>query len=91
MNGRESAVGTHRAYQARAARVNQNCHKLRCKKKELWIFRHILWKTVRQTFDSTLHPHDWAQELDRPPAERHSAGDRTWMTRLAIISRVFAP
>jgi hypothetical protein len=46
MNGRESAVGTHPAYQAPAAKVNRNRSELRCKKKELWIFHHILWKTA---------------------------------------------
>ncbi len=45
MNGRESAVGTYRTYQLHAVKVNQNRHKLRCKKKELWIFHQILWKT----------------------------------------------
>jgi hypothetical protein len=48
MNGRESAVGTLPGYQAPTAKVNQNRRKLRCKKKELWIFHHILWKTGRK-------------------------------------------
>ncbi|HET7880437.1 MAG TPA: hypothetical protein VFL55_06090 [Acetobacteraceae bacterium] len=47
MNGRESAVGTLPAYQVPAAKVNWNHGKLRCKKKELWIFHHLLWKTAR--------------------------------------------
>ena len=49
MNGRESAVGTHLAYQAHGMTVNQNCHELRCKKKELGIFRHILWRNLWAT------------------------------------------
>jgi hypothetical protein len=48
MNGCESAVGTHPAYQAGTAKVNRNQRKLRCKKKELWIFDHFLWKTSIQ-------------------------------------------
>jgi len=54
MNGRESAVGTYLAYQARGVMVNQNCRELRCKKKELWIFHHILWKTGRKPSTRTL-------------------------------------
>ncbi len=49
MNGRESGVGTGRAYQADAVRVNQNCQKLRCKKKDLWTIRQMLWKTLWKT------------------------------------------
>jgi len=46
MNGRESAVGTYSAYQLRGVTVNRNRYRLRCKKKELWIFRNILWKIL---------------------------------------------
>jgi hypothetical protein len=46
MNGRESAVGTYPGYQARGVTVNRNCDRLRCKKKELWIFHNILWKNL---------------------------------------------
>jgi hypothetical protein len=46
MNGRESAVGTYSGYQVRGVTVNRNCDRLRCKKKELWIFRDILWKSL---------------------------------------------
>lgn len=57
MKGRESAVGTYLAYQASAMMVNQNCRKLRCKKKELWIFYHILWKTRDSLVESALSPY----------------------------------
>jgi hypothetical protein len=46
MNGRESAVGTYPGYQVRGVTVNRNCDRLRCKKKELWIFHNILWKNL---------------------------------------------
>jgi hypothetical protein len=49
MNGRESGVGTERAYQADAVRVNQNRQKLRFKKKGLWTICQMLWKTLRKT------------------------------------------
>jgi hypothetical protein len=76
MNGRESGDGTYPTYQLRASEVNRNRRKLRCKKNDLWIFRQTLWTTR------------WmlrvAMRLDQ-------AGDSTWITRLAIMSRVFAP
>jgi hypothetical protein len=46
MKGCESAVGTYLAYQARAAEVNRNRREIRSKKKELWIFRSILWRKL---------------------------------------------
>jgi hypothetical protein len=46
MNGCESAVGTHSAYQACDVKVNRNRRKLRFKKKELWIFHNLLWTTA---------------------------------------------
>jgi hypothetical protein len=46
MNGRESAVGTYPGYQVRGVTVNRNRDRLRCKKKELWIFRDILWTSL---------------------------------------------
>jgi hypothetical protein len=46
MNGRESGVGTDRAYQADAVRVNQNRQKLRFKENDLWTIRQMLWKTL---------------------------------------------
>ncbi len=89
MNGRELAVGTHLAYQVRGVTVNRNRHELRCKKKELGIFRNILWRNL------------WAAKSplrilgDSSPAKQGrgsvQAGARTWMTRFATISRVFAP
>ena len=63
---------------AEAPRVNQNCQRLRCKKNELWIIHQALWKSCLRA------------PPDRRIALRHP-GDSTWMTRLAIMSRVLAP
>jgi hypothetical protein len=46
MKGCDSGVDTYLAYQASAAQVNRNCREIRCNKKELWIFRNILWRKL---------------------------------------------
>jgi hypothetical protein len=92
MNGRESAVGTYSAYQQHGVMVNRNRHRFRCKKKELWILCNILWKILwaanRRLPIPGCGP---APTLPRCAGEGDfgHAGDSTWMTRLAIISRVF--
>jgi len=71
MNGRESAVGTYLAYQARGVMVNQNSRELRCKKKELWIFHHILWKTNDSFGESAPCRKPRNEEIRfRPPGAR---------------------
>jgi len=42
MNGGDSGVGTRWAYQADGVGVNQNCQKLRFKKKDLWTIHQML-------------------------------------------------
>jgi hypothetical protein len=63
MNGRESVVGTMRAYQAYAAKVNQNRYRLRCTKKDLWICFH---RKIQRTPTGRL-----ACESGSPDASRH--------------------
>jgi hypothetical protein len=98
MNGGDSGVGTYRAYQADAVRVNQNCQKLHFKKKDLWTIRQMLWKTLWTVpLTPTLSPKGRGSLLPLPFGERVGVrglpqpGASTWMTRLAIISRVLAP
>ena len=98
MNGRESAVGTYWAYQARGARSTRTADKLRFKKKELWIFHQMLWKTrwTRKSAEPYSRTAECTHCLSREAGEGRDAGvdqagDSTWMTRLAIMSRVFAP
>ena len=75
-----------------ACAVNQNRDRLRCKKKDLWIFRQILWKTCGHCESRALRMHALpSAKQGRVGCGRDQAGDSTWMTRLAIISRVFAP
>ena len=94
MNGRESAVGTYLGYQLRGATVNRNRRRLRCKKKELWIIDDRLWKSLWAAVEGATRVD--APLPDPPPLrgrggqESRQAGDRVWMTRVAIISRVFA-
>jgi hypothetical protein len=101
MNGGESGVGTHRAYQADAVRVNQNCSEITLKEErpvdsssdavEKSVDRNPSPRPSPQRGEgeqsyslSPLGRGSWVRGLPQP-------GDSTWMTRLAIISRVLAP
>ncbi|HEY4795327.1 MAG TPA: hypothetical protein VII18_14880 [Mycobacterium sp.] len=77
MNGRESAVGTHWAYQVHGVTVNRNRRKLRCKKKELGIFRNILWRNLwaaNRSGESPANLEASVRSRDTDDAKR-SAGD----------------
>ena len=94
MNGRESAVGTYLGYQLRGATVNRNRRRLRCKKKELWIIDDMLWKSLWAAVEGATRvdaPPPWPSPASRERGQESAqAGDKVWMTRVAIISRVFA-